>query len=215
MAERVALTGRDRAILAALTMRVRCLTLDQIQRHWWPDATESSRGAEARLRRLTQDGLLASSLVHAGVPMILTAPLVVVPPGGPAPEFGALAYHLKFRFRDSARAMRIYYGMRRAAAIVGGQAGRPPRPAESTHDLALANVYLHFSSAAPERAAGWRGEAALVAEWGGEPGLIPDALVVEPDGRQTAIELAGEYEVVKLTRFHDYCRERGWGYELW
>jgi len=145
----------------------------------------------------------------------LEQPLIRVAIEDPRPGFGRLAHLLKHRFYESARAEWIYFAPKTAAAVVGGLAGRAPRPAETTHDLALAGVYLRFLATMPERAAGWKSEAALILEQHGGAGMIPDALVLEPNGRWTAIELGGQYDVDKLTSFHQACRDRGWDYEIW
>lgn len=212
---RPVLTPRDRALLITLTTRVRCLSLLQIQAHWWPEVVAGSRAPVARLKQLCQAGVLEERAMSASPRPSLLEPLICVAHGDPLPAFGALAHRLKHRFGESARTERIYFATSRAAAVVGGHAGRAPRPAETTHDLALAGVFLRFLATMPKRAAGWQSETALILEQHGGAGMIPDALILEQNGRSTAIELGGQYDVEKLASFHQACRERGWDYELW
>src|SRR5262245_40440951 len=90
----VALSPRDIEILSVLSVRVRLLSLDQIQRTWWPQTTTESDACQRRLQRLRQAGLLVNRQVMAIELAEFSTPLAAWEPGRYVPDLGALAWRL-------------------------------------------------------------------------------------------------------------------------
>lgn len=153
--------------------------------------------------------------VYAKPLVPLVVPVVGWQPGEPRPDFAPIAHILQHRFAGAARQTTIVVATPAAARRYGVPAGRPPRDAETTHDLGLAQVYLHLWATRPERTQNWVFETQLATQDDAAAQKLPDALVVEPDGRQTVIEFGGEYGKAKLAAFHRDCAAVGRGYEVW
>lgn len=209
------LTVRDEAVLDTLTRRVRCLSMAMVAEMWWSDGDHSLSSARRRLRQLEQAGWVRNYRVFAKPPLELMLPVIRWQPSDPLPDFGPLAYRLQRRFAGTARQTPIVIATLAAAKRSGGTGGRAPRDAETTHDLALATVYLRLLRTNPTLACGWQSEAFLARHDDAAARKLPDALIVHPDGRETVIELGGEYSPTKLAAFHQDCARLGRGYEVW
>lgn len=209
------LTPRDQALLVALCRRVRCLSAGQITRHWWGRTPGAAASARRRLRQLVAAGYLDSETVMAGPPIVAEMPVARWQIGEPPPDFASIAHRLKVRQPIPPQATTVYFATPIAARRFAGKAGRAPRRSEATHDLSLAAVFLHFLASTPERAAKWTSEAELAARGEGRGRKLADALIEEPNGIATVIELGGEYDKAKLRAFHDDCAARSRHYELW
>ena len=208
------LTPRDDEILHVLGTAVRALTLTQIARTWWPDATLAT--ARARLRQLESGGYLQLEHETVSPVLALATPLTTWQPGLPLPDLGAIAATTRRRWRRPPQTILCATVTPLGAAHAGERTARTPRPTEWTHDLHLAEVYLRLRADLPTRARSWRHEdieSHRTADRAGEK--LPDAVV--RDGIQTtAIELVGSsYTRDKLEGFHGYCDRHAFGYDLW
>lgn len=211
----VQLTQRDESILVALTKRIRCVNADLAARYFWPQSTDGQIKSLRRLRQLQSAGWLSSQQGYAKRLPLLTRPVVTWSLSDPAPDFGWLSNYLKTRFKEPTRTMQIFIATRQAAVRYGGTGDRWPRRSETTHDLGLAQVYLHLLESDPMRASAWVSEASLVAR-GTHPGeKLPDAIIRPATGRESVIEFGGQYGKEKLQAFHDYCVNAFLEYELW
>lgn len=144
-----------------------------------------------------------------------SSPVVIWHPGDSTPDFGSISHLLKSRFRDPATAITVVIASKQTGNKYGFPAGRAPRPSETTHDLALAAVYLLYTQIAPSRAAAWISESRLIEAGEGRASKLADALIRLPSGDETVIEFGGEYSKQKLLSFHEDCAERERSYELW
>ncbi len=113
-------------------------------------------------------------------------------------------------------------------AMLTSVAGTLRRPLHASHELALADVYLHFRTDRPTDAKYWLAEHAyrqphsqerLISMEGSPFALVgqkPDALLVDENGVVVkAIELGGVYNAKRLERFHRWCQRRRLPYEIW
>lgn len=208
------LTRADLELIDALTLRVRVLSLGQVARTWWKDASAPQRSAALQVRKLAAEGLVEPMNLFAAAEIPLAWPVLTWQPLLPPPDLAAAARGTRARFgktpvRDTPCVV---------AARIGRRRPRPPRETETTHDLHLAGVYLWMKANLPTRAAKWLledefGDALFDGATPGEK--RPDA-VVRDGGHLTAVELVGSsYSGTKLQAFHDFCAERGLAYELW
>jgi len=207
------LTPRDRALLDALTHRVRVLTLDQVAREWWQG---SRQAAQARVRALAGAGWIRSLDLLAHPLVELEGPAATWSPKCPRPAFQKLAYQLASRWKLPPVVHRALIATKQASVRLAGHGGRAPRPAEATHDIHLGQVYLGLLRATPGPASTWVSEAGLYELGFGRGSSLPDAMLLDGgDGLPTVIEFGGAYRPTKLERFHLFCLKKGLRYEVW
>lgn len=209
----IALTQRDTELLETLTQRVRVLSVDQISRTWWPSSTTTATSV-ARLRQLADAGYLSRINLMAHPETPVSQPVCVWHQDHPVPDFGAVAWSLNSRWTEPLVSTACVIATRFAGRFFGGHGGRPPRRAETTHDLQLGAVFLQMRTNQPHRVATWISEEDRKKDTGhGEK--LPDAIVTD-DGHQTAIELGGtSYDRNKLQEFHTFCAGQNLNYEIW
>lgn len=208
------MTERDEAILDTLTRRVRVLSVSQVAATWWSQAKQGRDQATARLRELQELALVTLVPILARPEPPLESPVLVWRPTDPEPDFGAVSYRLRSRWTLPARRIMSVIATQRAAKRFAGKGGRMPRASEATHDLCLAAIYLRLLTNDPRRAKRWISEADLFEAGEGRDDRLPDALIITRAGK-TVIECGGAYSRSKVSDFHRFCVERGWGYELW
>lgn len=209
------LTPRDQAILDALTLRVRVLSLSQIARTWWGDTQGPESLARTRLKELEREGLvtLFPLVAHPEIP--LDAPLIAWRPGDTPPDFGEASHRAKRRWTRDVTTCAGVFATTVAGNWFGGTGGRPPRASEATHDLHLAAVFLRLREANPSAAATWTSEGRLLARGEGRGDKLPDAIVGTRAGGKRVIEFGGAYSKSKFAQFHDFCLRRKLPYEVW
>lgn len=208
------LTERDRDLLAALTQRVRVLTLPQVGRTWFGGTADPALQAGRRLRRLAAAGWVTLLTMKARPELELVGPLVDWRRGTPAPDFHRLARLLAIRWTEPIRPTALVLATATAGTRLGGAGGRRPRLSEVSHDITLAAVYLRWRDRAAATRGDWLSEARLTQLGFGAGTRLPDALVCCAE-RRIAIEVGGEYPPAKLRAFHDFCDGSGLDYELW
>lgn len=208
----ISLTERDRGLIGLLATRVRVLSVPQIAARFWGDSVDRDRLARRRLRRLQSAGLLDIGERPCRPMISIRAPLVVWRPHRSAPDLAVLARQLAGRWPDRVeRVLCVTATDEGARGVAGVRAATPPADSEVTHDLHVAEVYLRMLDELPSRATTWTLETRLPK---GQGVKVPDAAV--RDGLDwTAIEFGGQYDRHKLEAFHDFCRSKGMGYELW
>jgi len=215
MQETVALTERDRAILTALTRKVRLLTIAQIARTWWEGSADPERNAKRRITELERSGLVRTISISAHPELPLPCPEFVWKPGEPEPEFAPLSYRLQSRWVLPAGVVLAVVGTKLSANLLGGKITRLPREDEQNHDVHLGALYLRFLKLFPAQAEAWLSEELIRRTRPDRRGeKLPDALV-EMNGRKHVVEFGGAYSKDKLKRFHGFCRWKRYSYEIW
>jgi hypothetical protein len=207
--------NRDVELLIGLTHRYRCISAPIAEMYFVPKRSANAAYAAKWLRRLELAGLLKSEVVYAKQLPHLTHPLASWSAGQGLPEFGQLSHVLRTRFRLPARSTRIYVAARAAAIRYGGSCERWPRRSETTHDLGLAQVCLELMTRETGLTGKWISEGLIVSRGTTRGQKVPDALIHEPNGKQTVIEFGGEYGKQKLAAFHTDCVRRNRSYEIW
>ncbi len=111
--------------------------------------------------------------------------------------------------------MTAFIATERAARLIGGIArSRLKQPTQATHDLGVAQVWLHFRSVDPARSEAWRGEDVMAHTRHGEK--LPDAFLVDEKSRTVAIiEFGGSYDTRRVRDFHNDCLTRNLPYQIW
>ena len=214
----VQLTDRDREILIALTHKVRLLSLEQIARTWWTDSPSGIATARKRLAVLANPAsnsyVMQRMKLNAHPELALDGPIFSWQPGEATPYFGALSYRLKKRWNEAPKPTTVYIATEKAARYFGGFGGKLRRPLQATHDLHVAQIYLHFLKTDPARAALWVSEERFAPERRREK--LPDAVILDEAGNiALVIEFGGAYDAKHVERVHLDCVTRSLPYELW
>ena len=211
------LTARDREILVALTLKTRLLSLDQIARTWWKPTDSGRNEARKRMTELAAHGLVERRRMNIHPELPLGNPLLAWEPGDEDPNFGAIAYRLKIRWKESLRLTPFFTASKHGVKHFGGSrsaGGRLKRPHQVTHDLHVAALYLRFLQADPTAANAWTLDHHLTTERKNQK--LPDAVLKNPDGRDgRVIEFGGAYPARRVEAFHEDCLRRSLPYELW
>ncbi|MBA5868075.1 MAG: hypothetical protein GDA67_15390 [Nitrospira sp. CR1.3] len=210
---RIQLTARDVIILDAITHRVKLLSLPQIARTWWK-GSRAIMQARKRIRQLALAGYLERLQLFTNQEVMLLAPLATWHSGMAVPDFSTIVRLTRTRWELPIRSTACVVATSVSAVRTGGSY-RIPRNSEATHDLHVAQVYLHKLRQAPRYAEKWSGEMELLTRDIAPCDKVPDALIRQA-GRCTAVEVVGEsYSVTKLMAFHEFCSRRSFTYELW
>ena len=207
------LTDRDYDIVSALTQKVRLFSLRQLAAAWWDGELANTR---RRLNVLVSIRLVQRISVRARSLPALTAPVAAWQPQQPAPDFGHIAHQLQDRWvRRAVRTATAFIATERAARLIGGTARVTlKQPIQATHDLGVAQVWLHVRRDCPARADAWRGEDLMAHTRHDQK--RPDAFLVDDDGQTVAvIEFGGSYDARRVRDFHNDCLTRNLPYQIW
>jgi hypothetical protein len=217
----ILLTQRDLEIFDTLTRRVRVLSLPQVARTWWPNAREPKRVSENRLRALADENLVRIERAVAHPELDLAGPIESWSMGEADPDFGSLSYKLQSRWSADPVRTSFISASKSAAQRFGGYGGRPPRCVERTHDIHMAQVFLHYRQHHPALVCDWVFEEQVKAERKKSGARskdrsqkLPDAFIRTKSSTK-AIEFGGAYGKDKLIAFHRYCKENSFPYEIW
>lgn len=206
------ITDRDRQILHVLTRQLRVGTAEQFATLW---ADGSPKSVQRRLAVLVRWELLATAeVVLLRIPV--TEPLVSVECGGPAPQFGPLAWLLQKRWERGVRQrVTIYWASALTVRLFGGVGGRLRQPFQLAHDLLVSDVYVLQVQQEPTTAQHWLGED-FARQQQFAVGKVPDAFLLNPYGDiERVIEIGGQYSANRLRALHRHCDRHGWSYEIW
>lgn len=209
------MTTRDQEIVTDLCSKVRFFSLEQIAGAWWQEKSDGRGQAWKRLNRLSENGWLTISRVLARPSLCLEKPVLEWQPDDPKPIFSTVSKALRNRWKKSAREVVVFLASRRAKAVFGGKVlGVVKNLCQTTHDLHVAEVYLHYRRKMPEIAQQWVGEDAVALEH--EGGKVPDALVRDENGAtMRAVEFGGAYAAKRVEAFHQHCEKLALPYEMW
>lgn len=207
------LTERDLRLLETLTLRVRLLSLDQVAAHFWNVTPGGLANARRRLVRLADVGLVDVTHVHSRPILDLSAPVLEWSPGGPSPDFAAVAWRLQSRWTDSPNLTPVVVPTSKTACRFGGAGGRLRR-FQAEHDLHVAALYLRALTHDPEAAHHWLNEDLRPKAGYGQKD--PDVLIDFPNGRETLVmEFGGHYDETRLREFHADCQIKHRRYTIW
>ena len=146
----------------------------------------------------------------------LTQPVVVWNTSSPATDFDSTSYQLQHRWpKSGVRYATAFIATERLSQLYGGcRRGELAQPLQATHDLGVAQVWLHLRQAAPDWARAWRGEDLLAHTRRGDK--CPDAFLINAAETVVGvIEFGGAYHAERLRDFHIDCADRGLPYQIW
>ncbi len=224
---RIRLGARDQELLHLLTEKVPIFSLRQIADTYFAG---DNGNAVRTLSRLLNRQLLSSQQLLARTPPIFNSPLALWVPGQNPPPVTRLSFQLGRRWaQQGVRTRQCYLIGPRYAALTGiTNSTQLRRPIQASHELAMADLYLHFHTNRPTDASYWLAEQAYrhphwqerLISMEGSPfaivGQKPDVLLVDENGVVVkAIELGGVYNAKRLERFHRWCQRRSLPYEIW
>ena len=205
----------ERAILRAVALQVRLMTLDQIARIWFSNAPAPNESARDAVRRLEDAALLRRQIVEAHPLLPLEEPLLTWTPQDrfPSPEeFQDVSRIAIGRWELAERSVEVFLATRETCHLFGDfRSTSSTKPCEATHDLHVAEVFLCYSRRHAASSANWLGEAAFP-KLGFEIRRMkdPDAFIVDADGSiQRVVEFAGKYNVEHLEALHHHCAGQG------
>lgn len=201
----------ERAILRALALQVRLMTLDQIARIWFADAPAPNDSAREAVRRLEGAALLRRHVFEAHPLLPLDEPILTWTPQDrfpTEPELQEISRAVTGRWKLPEQPVEAFLATRETCHLFGVFHGASStKPCEATHDLHVAEVFVRYSRRHAALAADWLGEAAFP-KLGFEIRRMkdPDAFIVDADGSiQRVVEFAGKYNVEHLEALHKHC----------
>ena len=205
-------TERDRELLGALAHCVPFLSLDQIQRAWWPGRTTDA--ARKRLAQLATHGMVWKASIPIHPELELEEPVVRWQPGQGTPDLGRASYQLRSRWTEALTPTFIFRATAELAKLIGGDGGRLSHELHATHDLHMGTVFLLYREHYPELVSRWVSEHKLAPTRRRQK--LPDAALRNEAGELShIIEFGGAYDRAHLEAFHDDCLERELSYEVW
>lgn len=207
------LTDRDTAILQTLAGCVPMLTVPAVAELFWP--TSANHGlARKRLAALRAAGWIERHIVNASPPPPTEVPLFVWKPSAAPPDPLRLAATLRNRFAPPARPIEIIVPTARTACLFGSTARGIPSFDRRRHLLRLAEVYVCHRKGLSQATGHWIGREARTKA--GCRQKDPDALLLDGNGNVLwAIQVAGQWGEGEIERFHEYCAQARFPYELW
>lgn len=208
----MSLSPWDQDLLVSQTTRVRLFAESQIVRSAWGGTSLSKQTTVKRLRCLESGGWVKRLRMPTHPELELKGPVSIWRPGMAAPNFGAVSYALKSRWRLPLQDAGIVVATRKAAKLFGGSPGCVKNSSQVTHDIHVASLFLHYRNRLPPGFE-WVGEDQLVQELGKKH---PDALIVDHAGRpRLFVEFGGSYAAERVEKLHRHCVAAALAYELW
>jgi hypothetical protein len=204
---------RQEHILRALANDVRVLSMRQVARTWWADTRWGRSRAETAMKELESGGWLRIHRSLARPVRELNGPLMSWRPGDDAPDARRAARLLHRRsLRDATMTTFVFAGPRSVALFGEGRAPSV-KLTHATHDLQVAEVYLHYRGrGSPARR--WISEDRLPPDWPLRE--RPDAVLADDAGRiRRALEYGGDYPPGRLAELHRAFSSIGLSYEIW
>ena len=206
-------TDTELDLVETLTRCLRLISLAQIWKVWWPEAS-SQKTVRRELRRLRDGKLLLRTVVNVHPALQVKSPLIMWQPRDSQPSFERAVQRIRSRWQQLTEPTEVYWASPLAANLFGSGAGELPQLTHRDHDLLLAEVYVLYRHQRPELARRWIGED--VFPKAGYRIKNPDAFLFDEGGRpMRAIESAGRYGLQQIQSFHDHCVDQTLSYELW
>lgn len=178
----------------------------------------SEAQSKRELERMCAAGWLCRMATWEVVPagrLALTGPLAVRERGDPLPDLRAVARELEARRMGPRRPVVAYQATARAVNLVGGVTPDGSKPGQSSHDLAIVDMYLAVMTDRPALSASWFGEDEIRRVLRASDSY-PDALVLMANGSLRAFELGGAYPVRRLEKLALDLEQLGiFEWEIW
>lgn len=216
------LNQRDQTIVDLLIRRLPLLSLSQIAAQFFAN---DRANAVRSLRRLIDRGLLHKQQLLARTPPAVSQPICCWQPGQDPTPPTRIAYRLTRRWLEQGTRTRVCYSAGPQVQALTGFAlpKNSRRVIQASHELGLAQVYLHFLEIRKLDAAQWIGEQACAYSSSLDLQRLlptgsqrPDAVLCDELGSvRKAIEYGGYYNSKRIDRFHRWCQQRRLSYELW
>ena len=114
-----------------------------------------------------------------------------------------------------ARETELFLGTVKARSVLGGNVpDRVKNLCQTTHDLHVAEIFLHYRRKCPHFVEAWVGEDEIACA---EKGVaVPDAYFRDAQGDlERAIEFGGAYSASRVSDFHMFCAAQQMPYEMW
>ena len=195
--------------LEALTRRVRLFTTCQVGRYSFTHTRRPNRSATAWLKRKEAEGLILLTELMLSPMIDVSEPLLDYFPGSASPDFDALAWQTRSRWKLPPQRAIVATATKKAKAFLGGSlGGRNVRIREATHDAHCAEIYLNLLERDSQAAAAWVPEDSISRL---ETGFVPDAIIQQAE--TILVEFAGSYSAAKLRTLH--ARYRTYRYQLY
>lgn len=219
MTSALSLTDRDEEFHQSLVQKVRLFNLRQIADQWFGGDLANTR---RRLKQHVAADLIQRVEVQAKPLPELLQPVVTWRAGDDVPDYAAVAYQLQSRWKSSpVRPCSAFIATERLSQLYGGRnRGELKHPLQATHDLGVAQIWLHLHTHYPEWAKAWRGEDLLAHTRRGEK--VPDAFIVNAAEEVCCvIEFGGAYSTQRVREFCEDCMQRdvagqrGLPFQLW
>ncbi len=147
---------------------------------------------------------------------VIDEPICVWQPSQQLPDFGAVAWSAKSRWKFGARRTSVVVASDLATRIRTGRNAREIKQCfQLTHDLGVSETFLRFRQTRPAEATLWNGED-IIARFRRKKKL-PDAIIAGDDiwPPRLAVEFAGAYSRGRIKGFHKFCEQEQLPYELW
>jgi len=201
-------------IIITLSRKVRVFTNSQIAKGWF---NGDIRRANAEIKQLEKQELAETHTNLVGNRLPISEPLLIWEPGsGNQPKFSKIANQARNRWDSEMQQELLVVATTKAVnRFAGFTNGKPPTECALSHDLQIAELYLHFLAENPRRARRFVGED----EWKhlgycSHKVAVPDAVILHKRRQKhVLLELVGRYPAERLIEFHR--QYMGFKYELW
>jgi hypothetical protein len=207
---------RQFELLDLVARHVRFLALVQVARKWFAGQRHARRQAADMVRQLASSGWLLVTDVFARPICPLSRPICEWRHAELMPEFVSLSRQLHQRASLPAALTTVVSASDKTRALLAGGTSTSTRIklTQTTHDLQLAEVCLHYVKVEQTSGLYWVSEDALPETWPLRE--RPDALLVDGDGRFVlAVEYGGDYSYQRLAELHHGLASIPLAYEIW
>lgn len=200
---------------SCLTEKCRCLTISQCARL----LGESEVRAKRKVRKLEAMGFAKSYQMMIHPEIELSGPVLDWAFGQEGlPDFGALSWALKSRWKMPPKRVQIVTATKAAKRFFGGCCGgRKPRVREAGHDIHVSSVYLWYREREGACDLLWESEDCFTRGGCLETAKVPDAIYHGESSfieDATIIDFGGSYSKRKLEAMHEeysrICRYQVW-----
>jgi hypothetical protein len=206
----------EQKLLDVLANHVRFLAVAQLARASFAGQRLSGRRAVQAALTLVDSGWLRLARVFARPIQSLSEPLCQWRHMEPVPDFAVLSRRLHQRASLSAALTTIMSATAKTCTLFGATRSSAARIklTQTTHDLQVAEVFLHYVARGFPWGVHWAGEDVLPETW--PIRQRPDALLVDDAGQYVrAVEYGGDYSEERLIDLHLGLSSLPLSYEIW
>lgn len=203
-------------LLDILAKHVRFLALGQIARAWFTGQRHAGRQAVKLVKQLASSDWLRVTDVFARPVFPLSGPLWQWRHAEAPPDFLGLSRRLHQRASLPAALTTIVSATAKTRALLAAGASPTTRIklTQTTHDLQVAEVFLHYINGTQASGLQWVSEDTLPGPW--PVPQRPDALLMDSTGQTVrAIEYGGDYSHLRLAELHYGLASIPLAYEIW